>query len=444
MKKLINSVINIEAIDDRLRDGKGRIREFYPTNAHDPDVWGYSDGERTANLVNHNNDFEDELEYEILGAYFNERHYQPRKQKMRVRWNRGKQAVIEWWDERRGDCGRTSYNILMTRIDGHISKWVGRKFDDCFSDLKRKFLTNKDWRRQGVGIGACRQRRDKSMLWVGIRDHFLSNFEGRWGDYTVNDGGLIEKLPSRRQPPYRNITVYEGDAYYIPKPKALQACKPLFDILPSRMFQQLMLSAKVDMSTIQRLESEIRSTVDTAFHYSGPNKITHTAWSALPGKLVVIAKKRYSWWEACRAVTNYCFEFVDERTTHTIKYHSKEWYLLKGKRPKPKKVDRSAEYDRSLWVQKYLKNHNNPYSFHDMMRENPDELKLKKFRAHTQILLKCHRTYWWLENFTYSEIARAIQSMIDDKWYLTNRFPNMFHDSLSIELVDRIKKLKEK
>ena len=72
----------------------------------------------------------DELE-EVLGpVYRNERKYQGSKQHMRLRWNRGKSPIIEWWS----DLGH-SRNEIYRIVDGFIRKRIGKKADEVYSEF---------------------------------------------------------------------------------------------------------------------------------------------------------------------------------------------------------------------------------------------------------------------------------------------------------------------
>lgn len=145
-------------------------------------------------------------------VYFNEREYQPSKQNMRVRWNRKKSPTVSWWDDRPGRCGRDNWKTIRSKLRGHIHKWMGRKFDDCFSDLKRKVLTDKDWQLSAFGFGSSK---DKKYIWYAWRNEFLSEFDSgsRWSkpSYRINQDGLIEKNPEAtpRRVKNRNLIIHK-------------------------------------------------------------------------------------------------------------------------------------------------------------------------------------------------------------------------------------------
>lgn len=330
--KLINTEFDHRRIDDSIFDKKGRVRpsrkKFNTLEAVDFE------------------DAENALESLVGHAYYDERNYHPAKQGMRKRF-RHKTCFVDWWDERPGGSGNYEWHNFHNRLYGLIDKFIGKKFNDCFVALKERYMTNKDWRRQACGIGNRKAKR--TNLWMGIRDQFLSCFEYRprwteyYGGYYVDEDGLIQKAPSKPKHPNRDIRQYEGEVYYVPNFGAIKNCAD--KLADARIdISECTLPTKVSVEFIQRWESCFRT---------------------------------LSYWQI-RHLRESCFTYVDNRTIKTIKWHSKEWYAIKGRsgKRKAKKPDNSAYYDRSLWVQNFMKKHEDKgFTFHRLMENDPEELR---------------------------------------------------------------------
>lgn len=326
--KLINTEFDHRRIDDSIFDKKGRVR-MSRKKYNSLDAVDFEDAENA-------------LESLVGDAYRNERQYHPAKQGMRRRY-RGNRVTVDWWDERPGGAGRCEWHNFQTRLYGLIEKYVGKKFDDCFSALKERYMTNKDWRRQAIGVGNRRAKR--TNLWMGIRNEFLDIFSDRRrrGDYYVDNEGIIRKRPSEPKRRHKDIYKYEGEAYYVPNYGAINNLR---DKLNDARVDITMhtLPAKVPIEFVRRWESSFRT---------------------------------LSYWQA-HCIREACFRYVDEREVRVIKWHSKEWYDIKGRSGKRrrKKPDNSAYYDRSLWVQNYLRKHNDRgLTFHKLMEFDPEEIR---------------------------------------------------------------------
>ena len=102
--KLINSAFDSKILDDRMYDKRERIRVARKVRYKgEPGILDFEQAES-------------ELEHTIGDAYRAERTYQPRKQKMRIRWTRGRKAHIEWWDERPGGAGRGTLLMSASKV----------------------------------------------------------------------------------------------------------------------------------------------------------------------------------------------------------------------------------------------------------------------------------------------------------------------------------------
>ena len=331
--KLINTEFDHRLINESLRDKKGRVRLAKTKYPQDPDAVDFEETEK-------------ELEDLIGNAYHNERNYHPAKQGMRKHYRR-KHVTVDWWDERPGGSGNYEWSNFHNRLYGLVDKYVGRKFDDCFAALKERYMTNKDWHRQACGIGNRKAKR--TNLWMGIRDHFLDIFKENayLGDYYVDDDGIIRKRPAKPRRHNRDIVRYEGDIYYIPNFGSIRCLAD--QLTDSRInIAECVLPDRVSSEFIRRWESSFRTK---------------------------------SYWEV-RHLRASCFQEVDERKVVTIKWHSPEWYAIKGRSGKrrPKKVDNYAYYDRSLWVSNYLKHHEEEgVNFHTLMGDDLANIRRNRF-----------------------------------------------------------------
>lgn len=124
----------------------------------------------------------------LLGhTYERERKYQPKKQKMNIRWNRAKTPIISWWDER--PWGEMHWHRLQNVLEGLIQKYEGRKFDEALTTLKERYMTDKD----------LRKRSAYHQSWDGVRNEFIECFEPsrRYPSKWMVDGeGIIRLNPT--------------------------------------------------------------------------------------------------------------------------------------------------------------------------------------------------------------------------------------------------------
>ena len=336
----------------------------------------------------------------VLGhAYRNERKYQSSKQHMRLRWSRGRVPQMEWWDERPGGSGHSQWAIINNKLYGHIRKYIGKKFDDCFSDFKQKVKYNKDWQIQACGFGSCR---DKSLLWIAWRDRFLYAFEeGHWRrpSFYVDDEGIIHEAIGKKKISRKHITILEGEAYYVPNYGAIKQNEN--KLAYARVDIRGYLAPKVSMEIISRWVSSFR---------------------------------KLGYWDV-RSLKNECFTFVDNRTTRVIRAGTKEWYELKRakRRSKYNKPNRSAEFDRSLWVQRYLKKHPNcGMGFHALLNHNIEEVKYDQFIETFRSVFKDPQSWTVPWGCTRKELWDAFKELLDEKYYVTNWINNGFSNNFVV------------
>lgn len=405
--KLINSTFDSKVLDDRMYDKRDRIRVAGMVRyAGEPGVLDFEQAEN-------------ELEWTIGNAYRAERTYQPRRQKMRMRWYRGRRPSIEWWDERSGGAGRDNWHIIDARIEGHIKKWVGRKFDDCFSDLKRKFRENKDWRMQASGIG-CSVHKNTRVLWMSIQDRFLDSFEGHWADYGIDDDGIIYDASKPHKKPSRDIVLYgNGELYWETNVLNLEACRYLFENLPSNIYKDAIINGRVDNNTILRLEREIENSARIAYNGTRYDNVDFhkLIWMYMPAYLQSIASRGQ--WIIAREVINFCFTKVDTREKVVLKFGTPEYKRYKAERNKRRpNPDRAAYYDRSLWVQNYIKNHGG--NFHQLLTNNPDDILRANFIEAIETILNEPGHYADLWGVTKQDLKVACKTLADSNWYKRN------------------------
>lgn len=128
----------------------------------------------------------EELDNVLDNVYKNERKYQSSKQHMRLRWNRGKNPLIEWWDDL-----SHNRNELYGLIDSFIRKRVGRKFDDVYSE----FL--KDPRFKDSNMNWTQRPRDIFKDYI-MEDKRFCRWRSTWRDtYIVDSDGYIRINPDK-------------------------------------------------------------------------------------------------------------------------------------------------------------------------------------------------------------------------------------------------------
>lgn len=367
--KLINAKFDPQLIDDRVYDKKGRIRRAR-RDPWDMEAVDFSVAER-------------ELELLIGHAYKDERAYHPVKQGMRKRY-RGKQVFVEWWDER--GSGQYNWAHINNRIYGLIDKYIGKKFDDCFSALKDRVRNNKDWWEQACGFGARKAKR--SLLWEAYRRHFLDAFEDhpRWqADYYVDDDGLIQKRTTKPKHPNKDIHEYVGEAYYAPNYGAIKQFAEKI-VTGFRVDITPYLSDKMSHELIHRWESSARPEV--------------------------------GYWEAHK-LRQACFQWVDNREVRTIKYRSKKWYAKKGFQKKTGHTKLNHQiYDRSLWVQKYKAKHGGELgmTFHNLLYNDPADIRESNFIEVANAMFRNPSAYVFELGCTKQELFAAIKNLFATGW----------------------------
>lgn len=366
--KLINMEFNHRHIDDSIFDKKGRVRMSRKKH-NSLDAVDFEDAENA-------------IEGLVGDVYGDERKYHPAKQGMRRRYHHNKMTV-DFWDERPGGAGRYEWHNFHVRLYGLIDKYVGKKFDDCFSALKERYMTNKDWRRQVCGVGNRHAKR--TNLWMGIRSKFLDIFNNHRyrSDYYVDNEGIIRKCPSEPTRRHKDIYKYEGEAYYVPNYGAINNLREKLD------------DARVDI-TMRTLPSKV------------PIEFVHRWESSF----------RTLGYRQAHCIREACFKYVDGRTVKVIKWHSKEWYDIKGRsgKRKRKKPDNSVYYDRSLWVQNYLRKHNEQgLTFHKLMEFDPEDIRRERLITIANGWIRNVPPHKVL-NYGSNNYANAILAVMKSNW----------------------------
>ena len=231
---------------------------------------------------------------------------------------------------------------------------------------------------QACGIG-CSVRKNARVLWVSLQGRFLDNFEGRRANYGVDDDGIIYDASKPHKKPSRDIVLYgNGELYWETNVRNLEACRYLFENLPSNIYNDAIVNCRVDNNTILRLEREIENSARIAYNGTRYDnaEFHELIWMYMPSHLQSIA--RMSRWTIARAVINFCFTKVDARERIVLKFGTPEYKRYKAEKNKRKSnPDRAAYYDRSLWVQNYIKNHGG--NFHQLLTNNPDDITRANF-----------------------------------------------------------------
>lgn len=101
----------------------------------------------------------------------------------------GSNPRMEWYSDL--GHGVDVYSTLYRQLEGIAEKYIGKSYDDAYSEVVRKGLADKEYYCWGHGTG-----RD---IWRGL-------FEDRWGKF-ISQYGIIVKV-AENAPRARNIKVY--------------------------------------------------------------------------------------------------------------------------------------------------------------------------------------------------------------------------------------------
>lgn len=350
---------------------------------------------------------------EILGhVYKNEREYQGSRCHMRLRYNRGRAPMMEWWDERPGGSGHNTWATIDNRIEGHIEKYVGYKFDDCFSDFIRKCKYNKDYQIRACGFGSLHSADVTINAW---RRRFIEYFKYTiWGSSYIVEDGIIRHNPEHRSyrsaKHTRNVTLYDGDIYYTIKPTIYRVL-PFIRACNNNLSAHEWATGKVSEDTVRRIRTEFTI---LAHAIQDNNPWVAKKYGDILPDFVISHCKNNRWNTADTLITKF-FERVDERERTVLKYHSKEWYQYMGVRQKRKKIDRGAFYDRSLWADNYIKTHpNSGLSWHDIMGAGVKDAMIQNFELKHKPLLRGRWTATW-DSTTQAMLVDRLESIKNDK-----------------------------
>ncbi len=137
----------------------------------------------------------------------------------------------------------------------------------------------------------------------------------------------------------------------------------------------------------------------------------------MPSHLQSIA--RQSQWTIAHAVIDFCFTKVDARERIVLKLGTPEYKRYKAEKNKRKSnPDRAAYYDRSLWVQNYIKNHGG--NFHQLLTNNPDDITRANFLKAIETILNAPGYYAELWGVSKLDLKDACRRLADSNWYKRN------------------------
>ena len=137
----------------------------------------------------------------------------------------------------------------------------------------------------------------------------------------------------------------------------------------------------------------------------------------MPAYLQSIASRGQ--WIIAREVINFCFTKVDTREKVVLKFGTPEYKRYKAERNKRRpNPDRAAYYDRSLWVQNYIKNHGG--NFHQLLTNNPDDILRANFIEAIETILNEPGHYADLWGVTKQDLKVACKTLADSNWYKRN------------------------
>ena len=264
------------------------------------------------------------IEDDIFGA----EGYQAKQQGMRTSYDRmGKNPRIEWYSDL--NHGRDKYDAMYNHIEGLVEKYIGRSYNDAYSEANTRGLLSEQYYLYGFGTG---------------KDIWKQLFDKHIGDFRVENGIIYRTKP--RAPRAKDIVVYNWreEPVYIVKKEYWEAAK------------QVLLSILGWEAYYSYINKEIIS--EDAFNRLVKHLNTHAP--DLEERLMAIRKfkeHKGPWllFDDCPKIWRMLFEKSVIESTTVYKYGSKEYWEYRNQQRLAKKrsirqrrnPDRS-EYDKTL------------------------------------------------------------------------------------------------
>lgn len=270
------------------------------------------------------------LEDDIFGA----EGYQVKRQGMRTSYNRmGKNPHIEWYS----DLGHSldKYDTIYNHIEGLVKKYIGRSYNDAYSEVASRGLLDEQYYRYGFGTG---------------KDIWKQLFESKFGNFEVKDGIIYRIKP--KAPRTKDLIVHNWreEPVYIVREDYWKAARfVLLPILGWQAYYSYINKQIISEEAFNRLINHL-----------------NTYAPELPEKLINIYKSNninniiIPWYPDPKDYPKDCisrllFERSIIESTTVYKYNSKEYWKIRKQQQLAKKrairqrrnPDRS-EYDKTL------------------------------------------------------------------------------------------------
>lgn len=239
---------------------------------------------------------------------------QPIKQSMRMHYANERPRHRGWEAANCGTSRTEKRNALIDKLYGHIDKYVGRKFDECFNDLKNKFNTNKDWQVQCNGVGS-HYHKNKKFLWKCVQEFFLDIFNNEYyrrNKYSIVDGIIV--LDKRKNNIIRhNVVQYAaGEYYYRVKHTCVNRCLKVFSTLSDELFNEIQHHNIISPKIFNDVKHEFYSQT-TRFEQIGSNDLFFNVYIILSYQSDIKIKPYPNVRNIIDYMMEYCFECVDNR-----------------------------------------------------------------------------------------------------------------------------------
>lgn len=334
--KLINREFDPQDINESLTTKHGRYRKYDPNISRHTNPWFNTRKSIEISKERHI-DFEaiERAQDDLYGdVYTQERKFQPRKQHMRIRWNRRSKPTMEWYSDL--DHGRWELDI---EINGFIEKNVGKSFAEVYS----KF---------------CKDPRfsdSKVMSWELPRQRFISCFKNpklkknrnvalykrcRYSepDYIIDDQGLIQINPDRWEKPVSNkVHMHLPESMCVYHRRVDRNVYILHDLLKPHIYREL-TKPEPSQEAIEVAIEEVK------WNFA----VVYERFKKISGRYYTVHNVDY--------VINSLFPKTYTISSVKVTKNTKEYFILKRKiksaKANKKKPDNSAYYDQSMYLQR--------------------------------------------------------------------------------------------
>lgn len=253
---------------------------------------------------------------------------QAKRSSMRTRYSKdGTSPMVEWYSDL--GHGRDKYDEMYNRIEGLIGKYVGRSYNDAYSEATARGLLSEQYYMYGFGTG---------------KDIWKQLFDKHIGDFGVENGTIYRTRP--RAPRAKDIVVHnwrEEPVYIVKKEYWEAARQVLLSILGWEAYYSYINKGIISEDAFNRLVKHL-----------------NTYAPDLEERLMTIRKfkeHKGPWllFDDCPRIWRMLFEKSTIESTTVYKYGSKAYWEYRKQQRQAKKRNARArrnpdrsEYDKTL------------------------------------------------------------------------------------------------